>query len=402
MDEFILKSTENRADIHETTDTVTIIDTSKASTVLLDMNKPAATTSVSAHRPVKATAPQRPVRNSKSTNCVTCSIPVRAKDDGLQCDFCCRWEHLECSPVSVRLHGCIQEARTDRFLYICAACNNLRRQGQSVTLPPCKTSSVLTVQTLAPEKREVHTRAAPVPILSDTVTVTTNTSEIVTSSDSDCTVIETSTRQPSKRPKKRNKKKVLNRTEKQNTIEDDSDKENEWMQVGKPKDKPLQDKAQEQPTFEHRENRFPSRDRCVMIFRLPESEAITPSSRYDDDVKQLQAIVSKLLEPNEQITLKRAIRIGKHNSENQVPRPLKLVLSKPAEARLLVSRGHKLKDSPWSLRPDLSPEERERQRAAVQTLRERQGKGETNLIIRNFQVVRKRLYKKPVLLRAEI
>jgi hypothetical protein len=113
--------------------------------------------------------------------------------------------------------------------------------------------------------------------------------------------------------------------------------------------------------------------------------------------------VNKLLDPTDpEITVKRVIRIGQLPENSQVVRPLKIVLSSVTEAKLLLSRGNRLKDTVWSIRPDLSPEDRERQRAAVQELKQRIAKGETNLTIRNFQVVRRRLYKQPVTMRVEI
>jgi hypothetical protein len=142
------------------------------------------------------------------------------------------------------------------------------------------------------------------------------------------------------------------------------------------------------------------REHCLMVFRLPESAEVDPDVRYDDDIKAVAEIVDKILDVGDEgITLIRAVRIGKLKEGTSTPRPLKLVLGSSEEVRRLLSKGYKLRGTPWYIRPDLAPEDRERQRSAVMLLKTKRANGETNLHIKDFQVVRKRLLKAPVLLR---
>ena len=141
------------------------------------------------------------------------------------------------------------------------------------------------------------------------------------------------------------------------------------------------------------------REQCVMVFRLPEPQDDSSSDRYDADVRAAQDMVNKLLDAGEEgVTLLRAIRIGKRIPESQLPRPLKLVLKTKEEASRLLSRAYRLNGRPW-LRPDMAPEDRDKQKAALAELKERTSNGEQNLHIRNFRVVRKKLRKDPILLK---
>ena len=72
------------------------------------------------------------------------------------------------------------------------------------------------------------------------------------------------------------------------------------------------------------------------------------------------------------------------------PRPLKVVLKSEEERRRVFSRVHRLKGECYRVLRDLSPEDRIRMREAVNELKDRRSKGETNLHIVDFRVVMRR------------
>lgn len=114
------------------------------------------------------------------------------------------------------------------------------------------------------------------------------------------------------------------------------------------------------------------RENCVMIFRMMESNEESAEKRYDDDIDSLKLMMNKLLNETEPgVRVVRAIRIGKSINDSSHPRPLKVVLGNKEEAELLLSRGYRLKDTPWAIRPDLTPEEREKQKVAIVELKTR-------------------------------
>nr|VZI02150.1 unnamed protein product [Spirometra erinaceieuropaei] len=87
---------------------------------------------------------------------------------------------------------------------------------------------------------------------------------------------------------------------------------------------------------------------CVVVQGLSESNAPTPKERISADLNTLQHLLNKMLNSNEKITIRAAIRIGKkvsEQSETVRPRPLKIVLNSKEEASLLLSRKSSLRNS---------------------------------------------------------
>ena len=82
------------------------------------------------------------------------------------------------------------------------------------------------------------------------------------------------------------------------------------------------------------------------------------------------------------------------------PRPLKVVLQDDIERLRVLKRTYRLKGEPFRELRDLSPEDRIKMRNAVEELKSRRAKGETNLHIMDFQVIRRvhRVHWEPVVL----
>lgn len=136
----------------------------------------------------------------------------------------------------------------------------------------------------------------------------------------------------------------------------------------------------------------PDRERCLILFNAPESQEESSSERILHDRSLLQSLVSKLFDPGENgLEIITAYRLGRRNTEVNKPRPLKLVLTSIEECNRVLSRVHRLKGDPIHIQRDLSPEEREKMKQALQELRHRREGGETDLRIVNFRVVRKPL-----------
>ena len=72
------------------------------------------------------------------------------------------------------------------------------------------------------------------------------------------------------------------------------------------------------------------------------------------------------------------------------PRPIKVVLANVEEASTIIQRTYRLKGLKARILRDLSPENRNQLKTALSELRERRANGETDLIIRDFRVVRRR------------
>ena len=138
-----------------------------------------------------------------------------------------------------------------------------------------------------------------------------------------------------------------------------------------------------------RGDRWP-RKNCLIFSNVPESPCDTLSTRIQGDTERFIEILNKLLDEGEaKGALKRIRREGAKDPDGKRPRLLHIVLDSAAAAKQLLSRGYRLAGTSISMRPDLCPEDRKRQREAVTELKQRLANGETDLKVVNFRVVHK-------------
>nr|VZH94590.1 unnamed protein product [Spirometra erinaceieuropaei] len=74
----------------------------------------------------------------------------------------------------------------------------------------------------------------------------------------------------------------------------------------------------------------PLREQCLVIQGLQEPQADTPKERVLADLGLFQGLLNTLLQPDEEISVLKAFRLGKRSTEPAIPphpRPLKIVLS---------------------------------------------------------------------------
>lgn len=86
--------------------------------------------------------------------------------------------------------------------------------------------------------------------------------------------------------------------------------------------------------------------------------------------------------------------MGARSDDATKPRTIKLVLSSEAQKEKLLRQAKNLKGSKEYgkvfIYQDLTPRQRERRRELVKELKERESKGEANLIIVNWKIVVRR------------
>ena len=146
-------------------------------------------------------------------------------------------------------------------------------------------------------------------------------------------------------------------------------------------------KTQSTPT---KMDKQPGRDRCLILFNVPESSKESIADRILDDRFLLQSLVSKLFDPGENgLHILQAYRLGQENQSSELPRPLKIVLESPDECKRVFSRVHRLKGDPLHIQRDLSPEDRWKMKQALLELRRRRDAGENDLRFVNFRVVKR-------------
>nr|VZH94046.1 unnamed protein product [Spirometra erinaceieuropaei] len=85
----------------------------------------------------------------------------------------------------------------------------------------------------------------------------------------------------------------------------------------------------------------PLREQCLVIQGLQEPQADTPKERVLADLGLFQGLLNTLLQPDEEISVLKAFRLGKRSTEPAIPphpRPLKIVLSCKEHVDLILSR----------------------------------------------------------------
>ncbi|CAH8867873.1 unnamed protein product [Trichobilharzia szidati] len=135
----------------------------------------------------------------------------------------------------------------------------------------------------------------------------------------------------------------------------------------------------------------------VIIWNLEESKNTDPAARHADDLKAVSSIIREILpEKTIGVHVRKAIRIGKRNPDatETSRRLLKIVLGNETEKSTILNNAFKINDKSLKIRPDWPLEDRIKRREAVAELKARLEKGEKDLKILGFRVVRSR---KPML-----
>ena len=140
--------------------------------------------------------------------------------------------------------------------------------------------------------------------------------------------------------------------------------------------------------------RSPCREQCLIVMNLPEASEASAQARLDHDLALLRPLLIRIFEEGEgtlaaSIKVTAAFRLGRPRDGGH-PRPLKVVLGALDQARSVFQRVHRLRGDPVRILRDLSLEERQKLKAALCSLQERREKGEVDLVIRDFRVVKSR------------
>jgi hypothetical protein len=144
------------------------------------------------------------------------------------------------------------------------------------------------------------------------------------------------------------------------------------------------------------------RKTSVIMHGVSESSAEESDQREQDDLGQIAAMMHEI--SCDDVKVSKIIRLGKRPSADSKdeavrPRPLKLILD-TEENKIQVLKAAKnlrlQKERGWErvfIHQDLTPKERELRKPLVQELKSRRAQGETDLIIYNGKVMKKRTHE---------
>ena len=350
------------------------------------------------------------VRQSSKTTadiCLCCKAVVSNDDHALLCDLCGSWEHLKCNRLPEAYYKVMQSQPNEQILFCCQSCKAKRRRARcslkrTSSLPPTRIPDVLHPTTSAVTS---VSRTPQLPVGAVTPPRTRKRRERV-SNPSSSSPDDTPLPDPVVAAKPIM---VAPATPEDTYTIDESSPPSDvhsWRSVPDrsarrmtapvtPPRAPNNQPPAPAPANTRSEitvarSSVGNRDKSVILFSVPEATAESSKERLDSDCAQVQDILRNLLSPGDDpITVAQIYRLGARPITG-APRPLKLVLQAPAAAQWLLSRSYRLRGLPYSLRPDLSPEDRAKRRNAVNELRERTQNGEKDLIIVNFRVVQRR------------
>ena len=133
----------------------------------------------------------------------------------------------------------------------------------------------------------------------------------------------------------------------------------------------------------------------VIVHGVPESDAEDADQRIDNDMIVLASMFQEVKVEN--VTVDSVVRLGRRAAEpTQNPRPMKVVLDSVESKLSLLKKAKNLRDKEeggWSkvfIHQDLTPKQREARKPLVAELKQRKANGETDLMIFNGKVVKRR------------
>ena len=139
------------------------------------------------------------------------------------------------------------------------------------------------------------------------------------------------------------------------------------------------------------------RKRNIIIVNLSESSKTSVQEKKEDDLKQSKKLIEQVTEVTE-TDLSYPVRLGREGGNR--PRMLKITVSSEKKKKEILKNAAKLNEGKRDqakkvyINADYTPKEREMYKALRAEKREREEKGERDLVIRNGRVVAKsELYK---------
>ena len=143
------------------------------------------------------------------------------------------------------------------------------------------------------------------------------------------------------------------------------------------------------------EEEIRKRKTSVIVNGVKEPTAESPEDRKSEDEEVIEDLLQKLRADD--VSVNKVIRLGKRPGESEAkPRPVKLELASEEQKEKVLQRAKNIlreEEGAYKqifIHQDLTPNQRKKRRELVQEMKERQSKGETNLVIANWKIVTRR------------
>jgi len=154
------------------------------------------------------------------------------------------------------------------------------------------------------------------------------------------------------------------------------------------KTKAIQEERQEQDEIAKRKN-------CAIIHGLIEPTSVDPEDVKKEEEDRIVNLLHEL--KCDDVTVTASFRLGrKQDGPGAKPRPIKLIVASEQQKTKMLSNAKNLRTSKDTslqktfVQQDLTPRQREQRQVLVKELKERQSRGELNLIIVGGKIVIRR------------
>lgn len=295
-------------------------------------------------------------KGEESEACVSCGRSVLSSQQGLKCDGCGFWHHADCEKVSEEIYNFLSCHNEESLAWYCRKC--------AVTYKKMASAMIMMNEQhqLLEDRLETVARLEKAHILLEE-----KVDKIMGRLDGS---------------KMEEKVEELIHTVKEQSHEDTH---RVHGCVGEAVRLQLQEDKFEVEEMEKRKS-------SVVIHGLKEPLATEPDDRKKEDGDYIAGLLHTL--KCDDISVNGIVRLGARSDDVEKPRTIKLVLASEAQKEKLLKQAKNLRGSrdygKVFIYQDLTPRQRERRRELVKELKERQSKGDKNLIIANWKIVVRR------------
>lgn len=349
--------------------------------------------------PPKSQTPRNKKDKAESNDgkCGTCSAPVTNQDNGASCELCDTWYHCKCQGISDAMYKAMNQYSSDLHWF----CKNCRPGAEkllaSISIVKARTDKLDEEITKTKDelKSEINQVLAKLNEIKGDISEFGNRMERC----------EARAEENSKDLQGKIDARIMN-------IQSDLvDKEMpKWSEiVGKEVGTRLavvsadmisvQSALQEQSKAMSRDrdelNEIYKRRQNIIIHGMREPAAEGKEAQESADSDQLQELLHELKCDN--VSVNSLTRLGnRSNDPTAKPRPIKMVLASEEQKHKVLQMSKNLKTRNATgpdkifMHQDLTPNQREKRHLLVQELRQRRESGETDLMIVNLKIVKRR------------
>ena len=292
-------------------------------------------------------------KQHRADRCADCNKEVKDSQSAVSCDGCGLWHHTGCEKVSDEIYAFLSVNNDSSLHWMCRKCTVIFQQ---------LFSSVMRID-------EAQKR------LEDKMDAMMSKLDVVSKAPD----VEQGEAQ------KRLEDKVdvmMSKMDNATTVPDNiQERVEEALRT-----KTMEDKEEEEEIHKRRN--------CVIIHGLTESLSDEPEERIDDDFCNVASVLNEL--NCDDVKVAKAIRLGRRVEGPDVkPRPIKLTLDTEENKVKVLTAAKNLswkKEGGWNkifIHQNLTPKQRQARSVLVKELKERQSKGEKDLIIVNWKIVKR-------------